>query len=43
MREFWVIFYFLIYTIYALERSKHYFKGQEKNDLLEFITPRHDR
>lgn len=40
-------FYFLIilYIIYdkgyALEISKHYFKGQKKNDLLKFIFPKH--
>ena len=45
-----MIFDYLIYTIYnflqtckkevnMLKRSTHYFKGQEKNHLLEFISP----
>ena len=54
LRQLQMIFDYLIYTIYnflqtckkevnMLKRSTHYFKGQEKNDLLEFISPKHGR
>ena len=52
LRQLQMIFDYLIYTIYnflqtckkevnMLKRSTHYFKGQEKHDLLEFISPKH--